>query len=60
MVLEVDEAGVLEAVEDGVGGLLLGARVAGEEGSEVDELLPWVWLLATAQHALGSVGYRYD
>ena len=39
MVLEIDEAGVLEALEDGVGSLLLCIGVAGEEGREVDELV---------------------
>ena len=38
VVLEVDEAGVLEAFEHRIGGLLLCVRVAGEEGGEVDEL----------------------
>jgi hypothetical protein len=38
VVLEVDEAGGLEAFEDCGGGLLLCGRVAREEGGEVDEL----------------------
>jgi hypothetical protein len=38
VVFEVNEAGVLEAVEDSVGCLLLLGGVAGEEGCEVDEL----------------------
>lgn len=39
MVLEIDEACVLEAVENSIGCLLLGCRVPGEEGREVNELL---------------------
>jgi hypothetical protein len=38
MVLEVYEAGVLEAIEDGFGGCLFGGGVAGEELVEVDQL----------------------
>jgi hypothetical protein len=38
MVLEVDEAGILEAFENGFGGRLLRGGVGGEEGREVDEL----------------------
>jgi len=38
MVFEVDKAGVLEAVEDCLGGLFLLGGVAGEEGCEVDQL----------------------
>ena len=39
MVLEIDKACVLEAVENSVSRLLLGRGVAGEEGREVDKLL---------------------
>ncbi len=39
MVLEIDEACVLEAVEDSIGSLLFGCRVAREKGREVNELL---------------------
>ena len=39
MVLEVYEAGILEAIEDGFGGGLFGGGVAGEELVEVDQLL---------------------
>lgn len=38
MVLEIDEASVLEAFQDSVGSLLLGIGVAREECGEVDEL----------------------
>jgi hypothetical protein len=38
VVLEVDEAGGLEALENGGGGLLLCGGVTREEGGEVDEL----------------------
>ena len=38
MVLEVDEAGVLEALEHGFGGRLLCRRVVGKERRKVDEL----------------------
>lgn len=38
MVLEIDEAGVLEAFQDSVSSLLLGIGVAREECGEVDEL----------------------
>jgi hypothetical protein len=38
MVLEVDEARVLEAFEDGVGSLLLRVGFARQEGREIDEL----------------------
>lgn len=37
VVVEVDEAGVLEAGEDGVGGGFFGGGGGGEEGGEVDE-----------------------
>jgi hypothetical protein len=40
VVLEVDEAGILETVEDCFGGLLLLGGVAGEERCEVNELVP--------------------
>ena len=39
MVLEVYEAGILEAIEDSFGGGLFGGGVAGEELVEVDQLL---------------------
>lgn len=39
VVAEVDEAGALEAGEDGGGGGLLDGGVGGEEGGEVDELV---------------------
>ncbi len=39
MILEIDEACVLEAVENCIGCLLLGCRVAREEGREINELL---------------------
>jgi hypothetical protein len=38
VVLEVYEAGILEAIEDGFGGGLFGGGVAGEELVEVDQL----------------------
>lgn len=38
VVFEVDEAGILEAFEDGVSGLLLCVGIAREEGGEIDEL----------------------
>jgi hypothetical protein len=38
VVLQVDKARVLEAFEDGVGGLLLRIGIAREKGGEVDEL----------------------
>jgi hypothetical protein len=39
VVLEVDEAGTLEALEDGFGGRLFRCGVSGEELRKVDELL---------------------
>jgi hypothetical protein len=38
VVLEVDEASVLEAFEDSISGLLFRVGVARQEGREVDEL----------------------
>jgi hypothetical protein len=38
VVLEVDEARILETLENGLGGGLLGRRVSGEEGTKVNEL----------------------
>lgn len=38
MILEIYEACVLEAIENGLCGGLLGRCIAGEEGGEVDEL----------------------
>lgn len=38
MVLEVYEAGILEAIEDGFGGGLFGGGVTGEELVEVNQL----------------------
>jgi hypothetical protein len=38
VVLEVDEAGTLEAFEDGFGSCLLSRGVVGEEGRKVDQL----------------------
>lgn len=39
MVLEVDEAGVLEPVEDGLCGGLFRGRLAGEKRRKVNELI---------------------
>lgn len=38
MVLEIDEACILEPLKNGLGGGLLRGRVSGEEGTEVNEL----------------------
>ena len=54
MVLEIDEAGVLEAFEDCGGGLLLCGGVTGEEGREVDELGMLEWF----RGFIGSVGIQ--
>jgi hypothetical protein len=39
VVLEIDEAGILEALENGFGGRLLRCGVSGEKLCKVDELL---------------------
>jgi hypothetical protein len=51
VILEVDEAGGLEAFENCGGRLLLCGRVAGQEGGEVDEL----WEVSAGRYCLDGV-----